>query len=382
MTEPNTPSLMDVIDHAIETGDTSGGLEATVESDPAGEGEPFDGASDVADGHDTDAAGSTEGDDQGGEPDAGEGEHPDAGGEGKVRDPATGKFVKKDEPKAGDKPGEKPSDPNAAAKKPADPVNDPIPKDLKKETQDRMRSLISTTKEVTAQRDAVAKDFDYMIEGIKATGTTPEQYGELLSFMALFNSNDPASQTKALELVESVADRLAMLLGKERTVSDPMREHEDLRAAVQAGKITPQYAQEIARTRNQLKFTGELTEADRARTTQEQAAKQEKETARNDLNALEAELSKNDPQYAAKKAQLVPILKPIFANIPPSQWKARFAEAYANVQIARRSTVPARQPMRGGGSSGPAGGKGGSGMTSGAGSMLDAVNEALNSMGK
>jgi hypothetical protein len=369
---------MDVIDHAIETGDTSGGLEATVESNPAGEGESLDGGSDVADGHDTDAAGPTEGDDQGGESDEGESEHADEGGEGTVRDPATGKFVKKDEQP---KPGEKPSDPNAA-KKPADPVNDPIPKDLKKETQDRMRSLISTTKEVTAQRDAVAKDFDYMIEGIKATGTTPEQYGELLSFMALFNSNDPASQTKALELVESVADRLAMLLGKERTVSDPMREHEDLRAAVQAGKITPQYAQEIARTRNQSKFTGELTAADRARTAQEQAAKQEKETARNDLNALEAELSKNDPQYAAKKAQLVPILKPIFANIPPSQWKARFAEAYANVQIARRSTVPARQPMRGGGSSGPTGGKGGSGMTSGAGSMLDAVNEALNSMGK
>jgi len=245
MTEPTTPSLMDVIDHAIETGDTSGGLEATVESDPAGEGEPLDGGSDVADSHDTDAAGSTEGDDQGGEPDAGEGEHPDASGEDKVRDPATGKFVKKDEPKAGDKPGEKPGDPNAAAKKPADPINDPIPKDLKKETQDRIRSLVSTTKEVTAQRDAVAKDFDYMIEGIKATGTTPEQYGELLSFMALFNSNDPASQTKALELVESVADRLAMLLGKgprrpQRTGSRALEERPAVRGQEGAACADPE----------------------------------------------------------------------------------------------------------------------------------------------
>src|SRR5882724_10589545 len=35
--------------------------------------------------------------------------------------------------------------------KKADPVNDPIPKDLKKDTQDRIRTLIDTTKTVTAE---------------------------------------------------------------------------------------------------------------------------------------------------------------------------------------------------------------------------------------
>ena len=104
----------------------------------------------------------------------------------------------------------------AEAKKP-DPVNDPIPKELKAETRERMTSLINTVKEKDTQLAQVTQNFDYMVGGIQATGATPEQYGETLSWLALFNSGVPENQLKALELVESVAERLATLLGKERT---------------------------------------------------------------------------------------------------------------------------------------------------------------------
>src|SRR6201996_6749811 len=84
-----------------------------------------------------------------------------------------GKFVKKgEEPKAE---GEKPKEPT---KKEKDFVNDPIPENLKKDTQERMRGLITTVKEKTAELEKVSQDFNYMIKGVEATGTTPEQYGE------------------------------------------------------------------------------------------------------------------------------------------------------------------------------------------------------------
>jgi uncharacterized protein len=62
--------------------------------------------------------------------------------------------------------------------------------------------------------------------------------------------------------------------------------------------------------------------------------------ARSALNALEDRLSVQDAAYAAKKALLMPILKPIFKHLPPPKWLAAFEEAYANVQLPADGTVP------------------------------------------
>jgi hypothetical protein len=261
-----------------------------------------------------------------------------------------------------------------------DPINDPIPKDLKKETSERIRTLIDTTKTVTAERDEIKQNFDYMVNGIQATGATPEQYGETLSWLALFNSNNPQQQEKALELVENVAERLATLLGKERTVGDPLSAHEDLKQAVAKGQITAQYAKEIARTRNGQTFRTELTTTATQAEQAQRAATQERETARADLTALEQTLQGTDPQYAQKKALLVPVLQPIFAAIPPNQWKAKFQEAYKALKISAPASkpvakgVPLNQPLRARQPSG--------GATKAPSSMLEAVSGALEGMKK
>ena len=249
-------------------------------------------------------------------------------------------------------------------KKP-DPVNDPIPKDLKVETRARMQTLIDTAKEVTAKYEKAQQDFDYLIQGVQATGATPEQYGEALSWLGLFNSGDPKQQERALELVESVAERLATLLGKERVVGDPLAQHADLKNAVASKQITPEYAKEIARVRNGQAFRTEInTSAQQQQQTQQQAA-QTLQTARNDLTALEENLRAVDgAEYDAIKAQIVGPLKPLMAAINPAQWKAKFTEAYKaakDARVAAKATrtvapkVPTNQPLRGG--KNPAGGQ-------------------------
>jgi hypothetical protein len=386
-TEENQPSLEDVLSHAIETGDVSGTLDGDAAGPASDEGDLADDLGEGAEGGDKEADGDAEQDAEGGEPDKAKGEQLDE--HGRVRDPATGKFKKPEEKPAGEveakKPGEKPAtDVKTGEPKKPDALNDPIPKDLKKDTQDRIRTLIDTNKETAAQRDKVAQDFDYMIEGIKATGTTPEQYGELLQFMAAFNSKDPATQEKALEMIENVADRLATLLGKERTPSDILANHKDLQEAVAKGQVTPQYAKEIARTRNGQAFRTEIETSQNQRQTQEQAQQQELAGGRQSLNELEQSLKATDPQYDAKRAALVPILQPLFKTIPPSQWRTHFEQAYKNLRMPA-AAAPARkpigrQPMRAGGSA-QASGKGGD-LKTGAGSMLDAVNEALSEMNR
>ena len=310
------------------------------------------------------------------EPEGAEETDAEAEARGAERDPLTGKFKKKTEE---EKPaeGEKPK---AAEPKKPDPVNDPIPKDLKKDTQERIRTLIDTTKAVTAERDEIKQNFDFMVNGIQQTGATPQQYGETLSWLALFNSNDPKQQEKALELVETVAERLATLLGRERVVGDPLGAHADLKDAVAKGQITAQYAKEIARTRNGQAFRSEInTTATQEQQRQQQAAEEERQ-GRAALTELEATLQETDPDYARKKAILVPALKPIMVTIPWSQKKEKFLAAYKAVQLPKVASTkpigaPTNQPLRAGKQ--PAGGQ-----TKQPSSMLEAISGALGSMGK
>lgn len=404
------PTVMDAINLALETGDVGApsgdatpGPEANtdeVEAVATGEGTGADGGDSLEEGGDKSAAGSSEEDGAGGEPGGekpGEGEHTDEGGKpGFKRDPVTGKFVKLTDAEtkaaadaaAAAAKGGKPGDKLGEAKKP-DHVNDPIPKDVAPATQERIRSLVKMTKDLEARATEASSNFDSLVGGLQATGTTPEQYGEVLSFMAMFNSQDPAQQEKALELLEGVTDRLATLLGKERASSDPLKDHADLREAIAKGQVTPAYAKEIARTRNAGKFRTDLTAAHNEKTEAERAAATELQTARSDLNNLEQSLQKTDPQYAAKREILVPILKPIFAALPPSQWKGKFEETYKAIRVPNagnggtRPGVPPRQPMRAGRGGGAAsgGGTNSGGMSPGApATALDAVSAALANM--
>lgn len=265
-------------------------------------------------------------------------------------------------------------EPKADAKK-LDPVNDPIPKDLKPATNERMRALVKIAKDRDTELTQVRGDFDTIINGIKASGSTPEQYGEAISWLSLFNSSEPASRMKAYELVNEVADRLAMLLNVDRAVSDPLKDFPDLKADVASGKVSAQYARELARNRGATAFSQTLQSGQRQQQQTQQQAQQEDTDARAALNAIAADLEKNDPLYARKREELVPILKPIFAQIPKKQWPAAFKQAYDNHRVkplgnSINKAKTKSQPMRG--NKQPAGGQ-----TRQAGSMMEAINGAL-----
>lgn len=261
------------------------------------------------------------------------------------------------------------------AKKP-DPVNDPLPKDLKKETSERMQSLIQTVKTKDTELAQVRGEFDTIINGIRASGATPEQYGEVISWVSLFNSPEPAARLKAYELVNDVADRLATLLNIDRTISDPLTNHADLKAAVAANQLTAKYAAEIARTRNAQQFTGQIADGQRQQQQTQQQAQQEEATARAALTTFENETRKTDPLYDLKKAQILPSLKVTFKHIPKAQWPQAYKDAYAAAKVQPKGVIKkgtGQQPLRG--NKQPAGGQ-----VRQAGSMLEAINGALSSM--
>ena len=365
---PDEESVLDAVNAALETETHVEPADEPVVDDAGAESAPDSGDQEAAEGAEAGEEGAAE---------AGEGAEAKkpAADETSERNP-DGTFKKREVKADGQKPDPAKS---AEAKKPADALNDPIPKELKAETRERMKTLITTAKEAQAQATQATENFNVFVNGLQAAGVTPDQYGETLSYLSLFNKalqGDQKAGDAALEIMQEHVEKLATFLGKDFAVADPLSRHADLKEAVQKGQISQQYARELARTRNSQGFRGEIASNANRMTQQQQEFQQAQTAARTELNTLEAQLKASDPQYEAKKALIVPILKPIMAQLPPQQWKQAFQQAYAQAKVAApvaRPAVPKNQPMRG--NKMPSGGS-----TPAAGSALDAMNEALSGL--
>lgn len=254
------------------------------------------------------------------------------------------------------KPAEgKPAEAKPAAKEP-DPINDPLPPAgaVKEETRQRIVKLIDVAKTLTQKNEQVQGDFDMLFGAVQRTGASPEQYTGALQYLSLVNSSSPADREKALDMMLHEVRALSNMLGKPLPSFDPLEGHDDLRSAVQTGQITAQHAQELAASRNQREIQSATDRQQREVTQQRQTSEQLVQRGIAELNAVEAQL-RADPQFAAKRAALVPLLKPVMAQLPPERWAATFQEAYRNMQLpaapapaaAPAAAVPAQQPLRG-----------------------------------
>lgn len=366
--------------------------------------------SDVAEGDDQNVDGHSEGDDK--EAELGKGDLGEAELDGKVdpepsmaqiRDEADelgvslrdagGKFKSKEQlvaevaaAKGGTK-SDKPVDgkDGKAGKKEPDALNDPLNKAWGPEVNQRIRTLIDRTKGAEEKAGKAEQDFNFLVQGVQATGASPEQYGETLSWLSLFNSNETSSKKQALDLVVTVAERLATQLGVDLKFADPLERHEDLRLALQSGKITAEFAREVARTRNQQGMQSQLQTTAQQAEQAERAQQAEKERGRVEMNELEAQLKANDPQFNRKLQVILPMVEAAMKRVRPSEWKATFMEIYSRARVtapgrtvASTNKLPPNQPLRGG--KNPAGAGSGGMSTGGPASALDAMNEALGKM--
>lgn len=270
-------------------------------------------------------------------------------------------------PKEGKEPPKPPEPP-----KQRDPVNDPIPNALKPDTKTRMKALVDIAKTVTGERDKLKSQNEELIGYIQETKATPEQYSQALEFLRLVNSGNPNDAHRALQVMQAEVAALATRLGVAVPGVDFLSQHPDLQQAVQAGTLPLATAQEVAAARA---HQAALRNAGAAQDQTAQAQMQHQQAVqrgRSDLDALEAQL-RTDPHYAAKRAQLIPILKPVFAQIPPSQWAAAFREAYSKmpnpVAAPAAPRVPTNTPLRPSNPSAAA--------TSPPATMLEAVTAAL-----
>jgi hypothetical protein len=269
--------------------------------------------------------------------------------------------------------------PGDVAAKPDDTEAEIAALGLKEKSAERFRTMAAEIKELAPLRDELArigiKDAAgvsqlvaqadagiRMVEMVRETGTSAEQYGEVMDYMALQNealrTGDPAIAKKAIERLRPALEGLAKIAGEEVPGYDPLAAYPDLQADVAAGDLSEKRAKEIAAQRDREQHMGTLRQSQQqASRQQEEALRQQQEAVaagQQSLNALEARLS-TDPHFAAKRPQLVEAVRQIVQQHPPSQWASEAAIAYAAIAVAppaqqapAQSSRPMPGPVRGG----------------------------------
>jgi hypothetical protein len=224
-------------------------------------------------------------------------------------------------------------------------------------------------KENTTKLETVTRDRDELLGMIEETRATPQQYGQALEYLALVNSSNRADRERALQFMQQEVAALSRMLGVPVPGVNLLEGHQDLIEEVGSGRLSTDRAMEIAAARAAREHEAQAGQNYRVRQQSQQSAAREVQTAKDGLTALGRQLQTTDAaQYKAKMAILAPTLKPIFAQIPPSQWVSAFTQAYnalpATVAPARpATTAPATgRPANGGGNTplragNPAGGQ-------------------------
>jgi len=224
-----------------------------------------------------------------------------------------------------------------------DHVNDPIPKELAEKTQERIRSLADRVKVAEAGVTERTGELDEMITMVQDTGTTGEQYGQVLGFMKLFNSTDEADQRAAFAVMQTELATMAAKLGETIPGVDPLAAHADLQAEIEAGTLTGDRAIEIANTRTREAASAAITKTNTAEAAASDDINQAITDAKTELATFENAHKTSDPRWLEKKAILVPALRSVMRTIHPSLWKSTFEESY-NKLVLPDAVAPTPKP--------------------------------------
>lgn len=195
---------------------------------------------------------------------------------------------------------------------------------------------------------ARAKNGEDMIGMVMDTGADAEHFGQALEFLKLDAAavrGDKAAAKQAFEILQVQIQGYARTLGIEVPgIADPLADHPDLLAEIEAGDLTRKRALEIVGTRNHEALTN--THATRVQEREGLTRKQQEavEQGRQDIVAWDADMIANDPTYASKRDALFPLVAEIRATKPPHDWARLAALAYARIPTPQAAPVQTTKP--------------------------------------
>lgn len=233
-----------------------------------------------------------------------------------------------------------------------DPITAPIPNALKRETKERIRTLVDRTKTAETSLTTATNERDELIKAITDTGASPEQYAGVLDYLELVNSGDRTKLIAAANFMIRELSSLSRIGGFRIPGITTYSGHKDLEEAVAAGKLAPELAEEIAATRAASVHQGKVGAAQQQASEAQRRYAEADTKARSDMNALEITYRKADPLYKEKQPMIVGMLNEMIRGdrkegIPPlhpSKWAAAYKKIYETLPKTLGGLRPTPKP--------------------------------------
>lgn len=232
-----------------------------------------------------------------------------------------------------------------------DPDNIKAPDGLSDGAKKRFESLVDRVKTVSSELDQERTKNDQIVKVMEDTGSSPEEFAQVLLMLGHANSGDPKRVTQALDMLDAMRGNLARMTGKAVPGVDVLSDFPDLLQKVTNGDLDEESAAEIAAARRERESKSQQAEKTQAQQQQQAQMAQRVQTAQNDLSTLGNELKASDPDYDSKLAILQKrgFFENVAQNVPPEQWKQVFRATYdamGDVAKARTPIKKAATPMR------------------------------------
>lgn len=239
-----------------------------------------------------------------------------------------------------------------------DPMKDPLPKGTLQRTVESFERLRNVVKEertkvdtLTTQLETTTKNHNELVGAITGAGLNGEAFSTMLSYASWYNSPNFEDKRKAYNFLVGELKALAADIGEAVPGTDPLKGHDDLAQEVQAQKLTPERAREIAMERNRRTAAETHNQRYGAQLQDSQRMQQARQQATQDLTSLGKELAGKDgvAEYQRKAQLVLKEMKDDIMALPPARWASAFKKAYALVPNApaKPKAKPAMQPLRG-----------------------------------
>lgn len=201
-----------------------------------------------------------------------------------------------------------------------------VPEDVKEGSKAHVRfqELVSSNKQLAAEKEQFAGQVQSMRELISETGVNKDEFADLLDFAKEVKSGDPK---KALEMLDRQRNDLILKIGENISPPDILDGFPDLKTKVKDGELAVDDAVRLAKSQNLEAQT--KREKEQAEKTQEDQRVYEEQvtTNRNAVIALEKAWRENDLDWAVKR-DLLQEKMPEINKRPPHEWPQLVEDAY------------------------------------------------------
>jgi len=215
---------------------------------------------------------------------------------------------------------------------------------LKPKAQERFQHWIDRAKSVEAEYQSLMQGNNQIADIIQTSTTNPQQLGWALEMFKGLNSGDYTTAVNSLKALDKFSDQVAKTLGVQSTTNEKssFNDFEDLSNAVENLEMSEEWASKLASQRvsensvNQAR--NNFQEYQNQYQQQSHQIEVQKNTAFQNIEHWEQDLTEKDPDYSLKKDIMIEMgTKLANSDVPPDQWLPVLQNQYN--MISRGMTV-------------------------------------------